>query len=167
MLFCLPVVPATLVIAALNAAWYGSPLASGYGRGAKLYSASSVLPNVQRYSVWLWRSQSPWILLALFSLVAAVRPSPARTAIRLAWIMFVTTVLCYIAYYPFEEWWYLRFLLPGLGAFFALIAAGLLTVTRRAPFALGSVVALAVLLLMRQHCGRLRGGTRCVRGERR
>ena len=150
-LFCLPVVPAALVIAALNAAWYGSPLASGYGRGAELYSMSSVLPNLQRYSVWLWRSQSPWILLALFSLGGLVWPSQGRPAIRLAWIMFVTTVLCYIAYYPFEEWWYLRFLLPGLGAFFALIAAGLLTVTRRVPSALESVVALAILLLMGKH----------------
>ena len=149
--FCLPVVSAALVIAGLNAAWYGSPLASGYGRGAELYSASSVLPNVQRYAPWLWRSQSPWILLALFSLGGAVRPSPSRPAIRLAWILFATTVLCYIAYFPFEEWWYLRFLLPGLGAFFALIAAGLLTVTRRVPPPWGSVTALAILLLMTKH----------------
>jgi hypothetical protein len=101
--------------------------------------------------VWLWRSQSPWILLALFSLVAAARPSPARPAIRLAWIMFATTVLCYIAYFPFEEWWYLRFLLPGLGALFAFMAAGLLTVTRRTPSPWGGAAALAILLLITKH----------------
>ena len=150
-LFCLSVVPVALAIGALNAAWYGSPFASGYGRGADLYSTASVWPNLQRYPVWLWRSQSPWILLAGFSLVGLVRPSPGRRAIRVAWILFATTVLCYIAYAPFEEWWYLRFLLPGLGAFFALVATGLLTVTRRIPSPWGGAVVFVVVLLIARH----------------
>jgi hypothetical protein len=151
LLFCAPIVPVVLAVAALNAMWFGSPFRSGYGRTADLYSLGSVWPNLQRYPVWLWQSQSPWIVFAALSVIAAVRPAAGRPAVRLAWILFTATVLCYIAYFHFDAWWYLRFLLPGLGAFFVLVAVGLTIFARRMPQPWGRVAAVVILFLMVKH----------------
>jgi len=150
-LFCVPILPVVLTVAVLNAAWYGSPLASGYGRAADLYSLESVWPNLQRYSVWLWESQSPWILAAAGSLIAAVRPSTERPAVWMAWALFTVTVLSYLTYYYFEAWWYLRFLLPGLGAFFVLVALGLTRMCGWIPQPWGRLALIVILFLMVRH----------------
>jgi hypothetical protein len=140
------VIPAVIGIAALNTRWYGSPLLSGYGDPSALYSSRHVWTNVGLYSVWLWQSQSPGILVAGGSLIALGRPSPARAPVILAWAFCLVTLLCYISYVPYDQWWYLRFLLPGLGAFFALMAVGLCTLDDRIPRPWGRAAALAILL---------------------
>lgn len=150
-LFCAPLVPVVIAVAALNSMWFGSPFNSGYGRTTDLYSLGSVWPNLRRYPVWLWRSQSPWILVAAFSLLVLVRRGPGREAVTVAWALCLVTMLSYIGYFPFEEWWYLRFLLPGLGAFFVLVAVGLTMIARRLPLPWGPVIALVIVLLMVKH----------------
>src|SRR6185295_11305980 len=77
-LFCAFVVPVVIGIAALNTAWYGSPVLSGYGHTALLYDRGNIWPNLQRYPVWLWQTQSPGILVAGVSLAALARSSPRR-----------------------------------------------------------------------------------------
>jgi len=150
-LFCAPIVPVALTVAALNAKWYGSPLASGYGRAADLYSLDSVWPNLQRYPVWLWQSQSPWILAAAVSLIAAVRPSAERPAVWMAWALFMVTTLSYITYYYFDAWWYLRFLLPGLGAFLVLVALGLTRICEWIPQPWGRLAMIVILFFVARH----------------
>jgi hypothetical protein len=149
--FCAFVIPTVIGIAALNTAWYGSPLLSGYGDPSVLYSSRHFWPNLARYPVWLWQSQSPGILVAGVSLMALARPSRARAPVILAWAFCLVTLLCYITYVPYDQWWYLRFLLPGLGAFFALIAVGLRTVADRFPRPWGGAAACAILLAILWH----------------
>lgn len=146
-----PIIPAALFVAGLNAMWYGAPTASGYGASADLYSAKAIWPNVQRYGLWLWQSQSPWILLAVAPLVPLAGAQVARGPLRLSAAMFIVTVLCYSAYFQFDAWWYLRFLLPGLGALFVLVAAAIVTVARCVFQPWGRIAAAMILVLMTRH----------------
>jgi hypothetical protein len=151
MLFAVPVALAALFVAYLNVHWHGSALQSGYGPTADLYSLSRIWPNLQRYPVWLWQSQSPWIVVALLALVNAWRPGAGRRAVQASWVLFLLTAICYLSYFLFDEWWYLRFLLPGLGAFFVLVAVGLIDIARRVSRPWGQVAAAIVFLLMLKH----------------
>lgn len=150
-LFFAPLVPAALFVAALNALWYGTPTKSGYGMLADLYSVKDIWPNAQRYGLWLWQSQSPWILLVALPFVPSLREGIAPAPRRLCAAMFLVTLLCYIAYFQFDEWWYLRFLLPGLGAFLVLVAAAIVTLARNIPHPWGRVAAAVIMILMTRH----------------
>ena len=145
--YAIPVGISASMIAILNAYWYGSPLLSGYGEPRALYSIHNVWPNLQRYPVWLWRSQSPWIFVAIGAACVPAQGSSGRR-IALAAAMFVVTFLGYVAYAPFDQWWYLRFLLPGLGALFALAAAGIVSIGERLPRPWGRVLAVALLAVL-------------------
>jgi hypothetical protein len=151
-LFCTPVALAALAIGALNATWFGSPLASGYGDASARFGLQYIWPNLRHYPAWLVDSQSPWIVAAAaVSLVALRRGSPDREAIALAWAVVLVTFLCYVAYAAYEPWWYLRFLIPGLGAFYAVAAAGLSVLANRIRRPWGPLAASLVLLLTLLH----------------
>jgi len=113
-----------------------------------------VWPNVQRYGLWLWQSQSPWMLLAAVPFVPSLRVNIASGPIASCAATFIVTLSCYVAYFQFEEWWYLRFLLPGLGAFFVLVAAGLVMLARRVPPPWGRLAAAIIVILMTQYVAR-------------
>src|SRR6187431_955876 len=49
---------------AINAARYGSPLASGYGSTDVLFAWAHVAPNLARYPRWLLETHTPFVLLA-------------------------------------------------------------------------------------------------------
>jgi hypothetical protein len=147
-LFLAPLAPAAIFIAFLNSMWYGAPTKSGYGTAEQLYAVRNIWPNIQRYGPWLWRSQSPWILLAPAAFAASAGARIALGPLRLAAAMFVVTLSCYVAYAPFDDWWYLRFLLPGLSGVFVLAAAALVTLARRAPHPWGRVAVTVILILM-------------------
>ena len=169
-LFALPIVISATTIAWLNAMWYGSPLRSGYGTNEELYSILSVWPNLQRYPVWLWQSQSPFVLFAIVPFVPWLSPPAIRRAVWPAALMAGATLLCYLAYFPFEAWWYLRFLLPGFGAFAVLTAAGLIVVARRVPAPWGHIALLLCLMVIAEHTfmyGSRAGVFGTLSGERR
>lgn len=140
------VVAAAATIAVLNAAWYGSPLMSGYGSLGTLYSLRNVWPNLRRYPVWFWQSQSPFIAVAVVSLLAPRGRS--RAAVALAWMFVLVTLACYFVYVPWDEWWYLRFLLPGFGALFTLAAIGVWLVAERIPRPSGAIAATILLAVL-------------------
>jgi hypothetical protein len=150
-IFLLPVGCAALAIARLNTIWYGSPLKSGYGDADALFAFDHIVPNLRRYGAWTWQSESPGVLLALLAFPAMRLRSPQRPAIAMAWLMLTVTFLSYVAYLPFDAWWFLRFLLPGFGALLALVSVGLATIARRVPAPWGRTVAIIVLLLMVRH----------------
>jgi hypothetical protein len=127
--------PGVLVLLALNAVRYGSPLASGYGPTDVLFSLAHVLPNATRYTRWMIETQSPFVLLALAA-PFLLRRDVARA--RLAWISLAAVALVeatYLAYTVFDDWWYLRFLLPALPLLLALSVAAVRALAGRASAA--------------------------------
>jgi hypothetical protein len=147
-LFGAAAVPAAIAIAALNTAWYGAPSNSGYGAAAEIFSAGNILPNLARYPVWLWRSQSPLVLVAFVPLLPRFRQDAFQPAVRLCAALFVATLLCYLVYMHFEEWWYVRFLLPAIPAVLALMTTGLVVLGRRLPRPWGHVAVAAVSIAL-------------------
>jgi hypothetical protein len=154
-LFSAAVVPAVAAIAALNTAWYGAPSNSGYGAAGELYSVSNILPNLARYPVWLWQSQSPMVLLAVVPLLPRFGRDVYRPAVRLCAALFGGTLISYLMYAPFEEWWYLRFLLPAIPAMLVLMSTGMVVLARRLPRARGRVAVTGVTLLVIVYTTRL------------
>ena len=158
LLFSMPVVVACLIVAALNAAWYGSPFRSGYS--ADLFNVRFWKDNVLNYPRWLSETQTPLLLLGFAApfvvqwLHAGRREAgrslpPTVTAQRAAaWLLAgvaATVFASYLFYMPFDAWWYLRFLLPAFPAV-AVLTCTVLTAfaTRFGPAA--RVVAIAVVL---------------------
>jgi hypothetical protein len=101
-------------------AMYGGPLKSGYGNLSLLFTPSHIWPNLLRYPSWLLATETPIVLLALAA--PFVVPSPSKAA---WWLLVFSTVTlaCYLPYVVFDAWWYLRFVLPAVGAILALTAA--------------------------------------------
>jgi hypothetical protein len=153
--FAAGLAPGLVVLGWLQHAMYGAPWRAGYGDPSALFAFGHVPTNLARYGRWLVETHSPLVLLAVLApfVVAprAFRPhtvSPRRTA--LVGLAVVAIVLAIYAFYlPFEDWWYLRFLLPALPWVVALAAAVMMAVLRRlspgwrAP-ALGALCALLV-----------------------
>jgi 4-amino-4-deoxy-L-arabinose transferase-like glycosyltransferase len=146
-LFSLPVALVVCFIAALYTVWYGAPWKSGYGAAGEIFLASNILPNLSRYPVWLWQSQSPLILLALVPLWSRMEHAN-RTAVWLCAALFVATLASYLVYSPFEEWWYLRFLLPAIPALLVLVAAGIVMSARRLPPVWRSLTVIASVIVL-------------------
>jgi hypothetical protein len=143
-----------LIIAALYNYWYGSPFTSGYGPTNSMFSWSFVGPNLARYPRWFAGTETlltvgclaaPFLLRGREGVRSRLRPAAA------AWLLLAFSLLvwgAYIAYYYFDAWWYLRFLLPSYPPIIALASAALVFALRRtaAPRTLGAV--LLVLLAM-------------------
>ena len=142
--FALGVVPAAGFIAVLYTYWYGSPLNSGYGSLAALYSATNIAPNLSRYSRWLLESQTPIVLAAVIAPILLRR----RTAAA-ALLVFTGAVLCcYLLYFPFDVWWYLRFLLPAYPALLALTAGTVIAASRWLPKQMRALITVTLLLVV-------------------
>jgi hypothetical protein len=70
----------------------------------------------------------------------------ARTA-RLLGLVAAAVASAYVTYTPWEEWWFLRFLLPAWPAFCLGTAAGIAAIALRVPGLLRPVVVVGVLAL--------------------
>lgn len=115
-------VPGPLFIAWLFNDLFGSPFTSGYGGG--LFSVANIRPNLQRFVTWAWQSQGPFIFAFPLALIAVGAGRRWRT--RAALTVFIAAVVAsYVAYIVFEDWWYLRFLLPAFPLAFVLAADGI------------------------------------------
>ena len=117
MTFAIPVAIAGVFLAVVQSLWYGSPLQSGYGATEELFAVSNIIPNIGRYSRW-WLATAPAMLLGVFGVI---RLRADRVARALA--VFAALVIgAYLIYAVFDDWSYLRFLLPAL-AVAAIFAA--------------------------------------------
>ena len=111
-------------MAVLNAVRYGSPLASGYGGTDVLFSMAHVAPNLDRYSRWLVETHTPFVALALLAPVWMWRDGArARWAVA-GGAAVILTAATYLAYTVFDDWWYIRFLLPALPVLLVLACVG-------------------------------------------
>ena len=110
--------PGCIAVALIDQMFYGSPLRSGYGTLDGLFAFEHVAPNAARYFTWMSATHTPIWLLAL----AAPFVLPRRLSARLLSLAAVN-VLCYLPYMAFNDWWYLRFLLPAIAMALVLTAA--------------------------------------------
>jgi hypothetical protein len=133
LLFVAAMVPGVVLLLALNAARYGSPLASGYGDTGTLFSAAHLAPNAARYSRWLLETHTPFVLLALAAPWVIPRAGGRRRLALAALAGSALIVATYLAYTVFDDWWYTRFLLPAIPILLALSVAIVLNMTEWLP----------------------------------
>ena len=139
--FALPVAVAGVLLAAVQWFWYGSPLRSGYGRADELFALSNLPLNLSHYLGWLVDT-SPVLVAAVggFWILRARREAQAM-------VMFaVLVVAAYLVYAVFEDWSYLRFLLPAMAV--AAVFVGVLgqSLIDRLAVAARPVVLFALVL---------------------
>jgi hypothetical protein len=155
--FLLPVVVAAAGFAGWQRALFGGPTETGYGSVADLFSLEHVLPNLARYPAWVLETQTPLILAALAAPLvtgrrAAVPPAAPLEARRVAWVGLLvpaTLLAFYALYLVFDEWVYVRFLLPALPWMFVLSGAVLAWAAERLPpRGLADLVTLAAALMI-------------------
>ena len=113
-----------VLVAAFQWAYYGSPTANGYGRMADLFARRHWRTNVLQFTAWLFTTHPRLVLVA--SAVGAVLTLRARAtpASRLLWMPGLTFA-CYVLYLPFDDWTYLRFLLPAFPVLMLWAAIGM------------------------------------------
>lgn len=135
LLFAAGSIPGCLAVAGINWHLYGSPLVSGYGALDSIYSWSHLSANLARYPRWLFESQTAVVALALIAPFVPPRRSPwagkesPPYGIWGVWLCFIGVVLLsYLFYQPFEEWSYVRFLLPAYPPLLVMTSTGLATV---------------------------------------
>ena len=136
--YSIGVMPGIVTVAVFNDALYGSPSSSGYGSLGDMFSWVNVWPNLRRYSSWLIESQTPVVVAGVAALVLPLRrmwsAAPDRTILVLVAAFVAALWLMYCAYLPFDEWWYLRFLLaswPFLMVGVGAVAHALMQTNRR------------------------------------
>jgi hypothetical protein len=136
--------PGCLAVALIQQTFFGSPWSSGYGPLDDLFAASHVVPNVQRYFTWTWQTHTPAIALA--ALAPFLLPG-ALTTLCVALILINAGL--YLPYTVFEDWSFLRFLLPTLPLMLMLMVAVVDALWRRwAPFrSAAAVVAVTAAIL--------------------
>ena len=146
-MFAAAALPGLAIIASLNAELYGSPVKFGYGNLGQLFSIGFISANLTRYPRWLIESHTIFPLLSLAAPFACRRDR--RGVIGLALGIAAATFGVYLVYRPFDDWWYLRFLLPAVVLALVLSAAALTTLAERfhsrAAVALSCVIVAALV----------------------
>jgi hypothetical protein len=121
--------PGCLAVALIQQMFYGSPLRSGYGSLDVLFAAANIVPNAAKYFTWMWQSHTPAWLIALAA--PLVLPG-SLTALLLS--LAAVNVACYLPYAVFNDWWYLRFLLPAIAIVIVLMTAVIDAIAARIQF---------------------------------
>jgi len=140
-IFAAASLPGCLLVAVIQQVFYGSPLRSGYGTLPTLFAAEHIVPNAIRYATWMWQSHGFVWLLAL----AAPLMLPGWLTTLLLSLVAIN-IACYLPYAVFDDWWYLRFLLPAIAILLVMAMAvvdGLFHLWRK-PLWLAHVFAIAV-----------------------
>jgi len=119
--FVLATIPFGLLVLWLNNALYGSPFRTGYGQLEHLFSLSAFSVNASRYFSWLVETHTPFPLLA-FAAPFVVRHEK-RGDVALSIGLVLATCAIYFFYTPFDEWSYVRFLLPAIALMVLLASA--------------------------------------------
>ena len=141
--FAIPVAIAAGFLAVVQLMWYGSPLRSGYGTADELFAWANIGPNALRYLNWLMAT-APVLLLALFGFW---RTSQAASRKPQALGLFaVLVIVSYLMYAVFDDWAYLRFLLPAMAVFAVFAAIELVAWIERWPLAVRVLLFFTLIL---------------------
>ncbi len=128
----------------LNHGLYGSPFRTGYGQLGQLFGFAALAVNAPRYLSWLVETHTLFPLLAFAA--PFVLPPGERRAAWLAVGLILATCLVYFIYTPFDEWTYLRFLLPAIALMLVLASAVTVRLLEFAP-AFGRTAVVAVVTI--------------------
>lgn len=110
MAFAAGVVPGVIGVLWVNRILYGSPFSSGYGSLDVLFTWRHVVENLSRYPLWAVTTVSPLVV------AACAAPWVVRDR-HYAWMLLVFcagVIALYLPYVAFDNWTYLRFLLPAV-----------------------------------------------------
>ena len=156
--FAAATAPGIVALVWIQWSLYGDPFASGHGAFSQMFSIRNVFPNIREYTIRVLTGETPALILIAASVVALVvgrrvqaglesktRPTAATAvpSVRIAALVAIPVLACYLAYGVFTDWAYLRFLLPIWPAAFA--AAGAIIVNAR--LRLSPAIRTQVLLL--------------------
>ena len=169
--FTLGVMAAVGFLATLNARLYGSPFRTGYGDAGWLFSWSHVPANFRIYFGWLISSQTPLILAGIAALVWPARrlwPSLEDPLLfRVITCCLAALWLFYFVYFPFEDWWFLRFMLTSWPFIMLGLAAAIAAFAHTSHLRL--IVCTWLVVVLGVHAlneSRLRGVFGLWRGDR-
>jgi len=116
-----------VAVAVIQQHFYGSPFSTGYGEASGLFTLAHLAPNASRYLTWLLQSETPLVVVALAAPFVLPRP--------LAWLCLgfcLANAGVYLPYLVFEDWSYLRFLLPAVPVLIVLTLGVIAALARRA-----------------------------------
>lgn len=111
-----------------QAAFYGDPFTSGYGRWQDLFGAANIPVNLAMYPRLFVEAHTllPFAGLACLALVVTGRLSrAANVAVISGLALALANLVSYLPYTPFDHWPFLRFLMPAQVVLLALFAATL------------------------------------------
>jgi hypothetical protein len=140
--FAIAAIPFCVLVLVLNDGLYGSPFRTGYGQLGHLFGFAAARVNVARYASWLVETHTPFPLLALAA--PFVLPREQRMSAWLGVSLIAATCFVYFVYVPFDEWTYLRFLLPAITLMIVLACSVTVAMLRHAP-AFGRVLIVTAL----------------------
>lgn len=143
--FMLAAAPFGLLVLWLNHALYGSPFRTGYGQLGHLFGAAALPINAANYFKWLLDTHTVFPLLAFTAPFVVASGKRAASALGIGLI--VATCAIYLFYTPFDDWSYLRFLLPAIALMFVLASAVSVEVLSRIFPRRASAPALVGILL--------------------
>jgi hypothetical protein len=128
--FAVGVIPGAGSIALLNAYLYGGPTVPSYTHLDSLFRWGNARPNITRYVPWLIATETPFVAAALLPLASRrftlAETGSGRTSIRMGLAAFLALLaLSYVFYQPFDDWWFLRFFLPGFPVLLILAVGAL------------------------------------------
>ncbi len=127
--FGIAAAPFGLLVLVLNDALYGSPFRTGYGQVNRLFDVSLVPSNAARYLGWLVETHTFFPLLAIAA--PFVVPREKRGEVWLALALIGATMLIYFMYTPFDDWSYLRFLLPAIALMLVCASSAVVMLVER------------------------------------
>ena len=139
--FSIPVAVAGVFLAGMQTLWYGSPLRSGYGSAEELFALANIVPNASRYLMWTLAT-APVMLLGLIGFWRLRRERIAQAMAVFA----ILVVASYLVYAVFDDWSYLRFLLPALAVLAIFASAELAKWITRRPVTIRVPLLFALLL---------------------
>ena len=144
--FAAPVALSAMLLGASQWWWYGSPLRSGYGSSDELFAFANVVPNATRYSRWLLATAP----VLLFGFLGIARMRSSRTVQALT-AFAVLVIASYLIYAVFDDWSYLRFLLPALAMLAVLAGVELAAWIGKWPANVRAPMLYALLLAVVAH----------------
>jgi hypothetical protein len=141
--FALAALPFAAAVLFLNHALYGSPMRTGYGEPANLFALSHVATNLTQYFGWLIQTHTPFPLLAIAAPFVVAREHRRETLLALA--LTAATSFIYLVYRPFDDWSYLRFLLPAIALMLVLASVATVTLLEYVVSGFSRTVIVAIL----------------------